>query len=427
MQKELRMRPFRSLRRGVAWTAFTMGGVAAIVTARHILATPQPIETALPGERLTARRPEGDIFYNVGGPAEGRPIVLLHDLYAGASNYEFRHLYPRLAVNYHVYAPDWLGFGLSERPALAYTGEYYAHVLGAFLRETVQAPAVVIAHGLAANLAVRTASDDPALFDRLVLIAPHTDAGAETAPSAGQTLVRLAERSALGLVPYAALATRTVLRWRLRQARGDGGTQGVSDDALDHAYANAHQFGGQYAALAVETGELDLPMHNAFALLEPPVMVVGGSLDVKHPPQSLEDLTLLRPEARLAIVPNADGAVAEDHAGALTEIVARWLVTPEQRHPPFPLLTPEGEAAPAAPEISAPEAGATTRKHARSRRGTPPAGEPASDSAPADSAAPDGDVRVMLEPENDAPVPPAVDSAPHLAGEREEPHDTSEV
>jgi pimeloyl-ACP methyl ester carboxylesterase len=425
------MRPFRTLRRGIAWTTFTLGGVAAIVTARHILATPQPIESALSGERRIDRRREGDIFYNLAGTATGRPVVLLHDLYAGASNYEYRHVFPRLAVNFRVYAPDWLGFGLSERPALAYTGEYYAHVLGAFLRETVREPAVVIAHGLAANIAVRAASDYPALFDRLVLIAPHTDAGAETAPSAGQTLVRLAERTALGLVPYAALATRTVLRWRMRQARGDQRPHTVSDDAVDHAYANAHQFGGQYAALAVETGELDLPMHNAFALLEPPVLVVGGTLDAGQPPQSLQDLALLRPGAKLEIVASTGGGLAEDQPAAFTEILTRWLATPEERHPPFPLVTDGVSAIEGATDQADGESNenpAATATEAASDTAGGAQNGPAIDEPPSD-------VRVMLEPDDDTPTDPAGNAAHTPADEPEAltdaptemPTDTSEV
>jgi pimeloyl-ACP methyl ester carboxylesterase len=419
LQRELMMRSFRSLRRGIVWTAFTMGSAAAIVTARHILATPQPIETALPGERRVARRQEGDIFYNVAGPADARPIVLLHDLHAGASNYTFRHLFPRLAVDFRVYAPDWLGFGLSERPALAYTGEYFAHVLGAFLRETVQAPAVVVAQGLAANLAVRAASDDPALFDRLILIAPHTDAGAETAPSAVQTLLRLAERTALGMVPYAVLATRSALRWRLRQARGDRRSHALSDDAVDHAFASAHQFGGQYAALAVETGELDLPMHNTFALLEPPVLVIGGALDAKYPPQSLQDLTLLRPGAREEIVTNTGGGVAEDQPAAVAEIITRWLAAPEPRRPPFPLMTP---AETDSSSDAAPDTG----------DGAPSPVAP--DAAPPDEAAngiaagveTSSDVRMVLEPEDDDP--PRANAGPEhpTAMQTEEPTDTPE-
>jgi pimeloyl-ACP methyl ester carboxylesterase len=392
------MRPLRSLGRGVVWSAFTLGSAAAIVTARHILATPQPMESALSGERRVALRPEGDIVYNVAGPESANPIVLLHDLHTGASNYAFRHLFPRLASDYRVYAPDWVGFGLSERPALAYTGEYCAHVLGAFLRETVQAPAVVVAQGLAANLAVRAASDNPALFDRLILIAPHTDAGAETAPSASQVLIRLAERSAIGIVPYAVLATRSVLRWRMRQAQGGQSHVSVSDDALDHAYASAHQFGGQYAALAVESGELDLPMHNAFALLEPPVLVVGGALDAKYPPQSLEDLVLLRPGARLEVIRNTGGGLAEDQPATLTDIITRWLATPEPRHPPFTLMEPDEWAEPPA-----------------SAAGEGDSAEPEQDD-PADEVASPLDASVMVEAEGEGPQRQPASAPPPAEG-----------
>jgi pimeloyl-ACP methyl ester carboxylesterase len=392
------MRPLRSLRRGVVWSAVTLGSAAAIVTARHILATPQPMESALSGERRVARRPEGDIFYNAAGPEGASPIVLLHDLHAGASNYAFRHLFPRLASTYRVFAPDWVGFGLSERPALAYTGEYCAHVLGTYLRETVGAPAVVVAQGLAANLAVRAASDDPALFERLILIAPHTDAGEETAPSAVQVLIRLAQRSAIGIVPYAVLATRSVLRWRMGQAQGGQTHVTISDDALDHAYASAHQFGGQYAALAVESGELDLPMHNAFAMLEPPVLVVGGALDAKYPPQRLDDLALLRPGARLEIIGNAGAGLAEDQPAALTEIITGWLATPEQRNPPFTILEPEE---PADPPVAA--GGASNTEPA------PNATAVEFDLAP--------DTSEMVQPEDEDEGEPTVRATPPASGQ----------
>ncbi len=226
------MHPIRWLTRGLAWGTLGVVGGAAVVTIRHLLVTPQPLESTLTSEGQTDRLREGEIYYNVAGPAAALPLVLLHDFYPGASNYEFRRVFPRLAASYRVYAPDWLGFGLSERPALAYTGEFYAHLLSGFLRDTVQQPAVVVAHGLAANIAVRAASDEPALFDRLVLLAPQTLAGTESGPSVAQSLVRVAQRSSLGLVPYATLATRLALQWQMRRRAVEPGAGGASDDVL---------------------------------------------------------------------------------------------------------------------------------------------------------------------------------------------------
>ena len=54
------------------------------------------------------------MFYREAGPADGPAVVLLHG--SPASSFMFRDLIPRLADGYHVIAPDYLGFGLSDAP-----------------------------------------------------------------------------------------------------------------------------------------------------------------------------------------------------------------------------------------------------------------------------------------------------------------------
>ena len=175
----------RGARRGIALVGLGLAGGAVVVTARHTLLTPQPLRSGLPGEGRVDRKHGGDVYYAVAGPADGRPLVLLHDFYPGASNYEFRAVYNRLAETYRVYAPDWLGFGMSERPPLTLTGEFYAAMLVGFLRDVVGAPAVVVARGRAANIAARAAADAPELFDRLALVGPDLEAGERLDPDGG--------------------------------------------------------------------------------------------------------------------------------------------------------------------------------------------------------------------------------------------------
>ena len=146
--------------------------------------------------------------------------MLLHDFYLGASNYEYRHLFPRLAPTWRVYAPDWLGFGMSEHPPLAYTGEFYANMLLGFLRDVVKRPAVVVAHGLAANIAARAAADVPELFSRLVLVSPDVQAGIDLDPKPTQVLARAAQRTSLGWCPTRSLArNRSSGGWPIGVAR----------------------------------------------------------------------------------------------------------------------------------------------------------------------------------------------------------------
>jgi pimeloyl-ACP methyl ester carboxylesterase len=77
------------------------------------------------------------LFYREAGPADAPTVVLLHGF--PTSSFMFRDLIPRLADRYHVIAPDYLGFGFSDAPAVedfdysfdalaALTGDLLAHL-----------------------------------------------------------------------------------------------------------------------------------------------------------------------------------------------------------------------------------------------------------------------------------------------------------
>ncbi|WP_026928179.1 alpha/beta fold hydrolase [Granulicoccus phenolivorans] len=62
------------------------------------------------------------LFYREAGSPQAPTLVLLHGF--PTSSYMFRNLIPLLADHYHVIAPDYLGFGHSDAPAVtefAYT------------------------------------------------------------------------------------------------------------------------------------------------------------------------------------------------------------------------------------------------------------------------------------------------------------------
>ena len=71
-----------------------------------------------------------DIFYREAGPAGAPVLLLLHGF--PSSSHMFRNLIPALADRFHVFAPDYPGFGLSGMPSpndFAYTFDNLAKVL----------------------------------------------------------------------------------------------------------------------------------------------------------------------------------------------------------------------------------------------------------------------------------------------------------
>jgi pimeloyl-ACP methyl ester carboxylesterase len=74
------------------------------------------------------------IFYREAGPSDAPAIVLLHG--TPASSHMYRNLIPLLADRYHVIAPDYPGFGHSDRPTVdqfTYTFDVLADHVDALL------------------------------------------------------------------------------------------------------------------------------------------------------------------------------------------------------------------------------------------------------------------------------------------------------
>src|SRR6202030_3972253 len=73
------------------------------------------------------------IFYREAGPADAPILLLLHGL--PTSSRMFEPLFSRLSDHFHLVAPDYPGFGHSDRPdpkQFAYTFDNYAEIITRF-------------------------------------------------------------------------------------------------------------------------------------------------------------------------------------------------------------------------------------------------------------------------------------------------------
>ena len=77
-----------------------------------------------------------NLFYREAGPADGPVVLLLHGF--PTSSHMFRNLIPTLSDRYHVFAPDYPGFGQSAAPdhtQFAYTFAHYATLIDALMQK----------------------------------------------------------------------------------------------------------------------------------------------------------------------------------------------------------------------------------------------------------------------------------------------------
>ncbi len=107
------------------------------------------------------------IRYLEAGDAAKPKVILLHGLGANAESWQFT--VPALAANYHVIAPDQVGFGKSDKPLLKYRVGTYADFLDKFMAELKIEKASLVGNSMGGWVAGLMAIKYPNRVDRIVL------------------------------------------------------------------------------------------------------------------------------------------------------------------------------------------------------------------------------------------------------------------
>jgi len=288
--------------------------VAAVVALRHMLNTPQQLESELPGEARIYRWKQGHIFYKVLGTADAPPLLLLHTPEVGASAYEMRKIMELLAPHYRVYAPDLLGFGLSDRPRIAYCAETYIALCRDFLAEVVAQPATIVASRVSCNYAVTVAATSPALCERLVLLSPVALYGDDQKPALISNLV---EAPAVKSLLYPMLSTRFALQYILARQHTF-----TSEADLDHFYAAAHQLGAEHASMALLAGKLTYNAAEQLEKLQQPTLIIWGAYELTGSRHITGQHGVSR-HVQVELLQNAGLAAHEEHPDAVVATILR--------------------------------------------------------------------------------------------------------
>jgi pimeloyl-ACP methyl ester carboxylesterase len=220
-----------------------------------------------------------DIFATEAG--SGPLVLLVHGIYAGASSYEYRKLFPLLAETHRVVAFDLLGCGLSERPNLAYSAELFVEQIVDALGEFGAEPTTLVGSSLGGAFCIRAAARASDRVAHLVTICPTGLGGVlDHDPSAAQNaLCALVRSPVLGEAFFNALASRPSLRWFLvNQSYYD--KTSATPEIVDHYYAITHQPGARFVPAFFVGGGLNVNVARDLPFITSPVLIAWG----EHPP-----------------------------------------------------------------------------------------------------------------------------------------------
>jgi len=106
------------------------------------------------------------IYYQEAGA--GPNVILLHGL--GGDRTIWSATVPALAAKFHVYAPDQIGFGQSDKPLIDYRVGTLVDFLNAFCKKLGIAKATLVGNSMGGWVSMEFALQHPDLVDRLVLV-----------------------------------------------------------------------------------------------------------------------------------------------------------------------------------------------------------------------------------------------------------------
>lgn len=261
---------------------------------------------------------------------EGKPVLLLHGIYPGASSLEWRHVVPALAQGYSVVAVDLLGFGHSDRPAARYTPGLYQALFGDLLARVVREPCAVVASGLSAAQLVALAGRDPRHIASMTLVAPTGVAYMRDAvPSAGATTRLLLGAPIVGKTVYNRLTSPTKMRRHLEHVYVDD--RMVTPALVQHYVRMARQPGGKHAIAALLSGKLNVDVRAALRRVRQPTLLLWGDLARLNSVEHAHAFRVIKHDLEWSLVQDAgdrphDERPAEFNAALLSfiERARRW-------------------------------------------------------------------------------------------------------
>ena len=307
-------------------TGLMVGGVIGTMTIANKVIESQAgeLSTMLTGESRRYPWKYGEVFYKVKGDRDAKPLVLIHGFGPGASSHEWRKNFETLAEQYRVYAIDLLGFGLSDRPAIDYTAETFADLIGDFIKEVIGEPTIVLAHGLTCAYVIADAYRRPQLFERLVLVAPPTTLLQEITPGPFNAALKLMLRTpVVGRFMYNILTSRRAIRGYY-DAQGYQNPGLITDQLVEYIFSSAHQSNSHLPVASFLSNHLTVDVHEALARLQQPIVAVWGREDVLSSSEAAEAFKRVNPRIDTRILEKSRQQPQDEQAGQFNNLIREF-------------------------------------------------------------------------------------------------------
>jgi pimeloyl-ACP methyl ester carboxylesterase len=254
----------------------------------------------------------------------GDPLVLVHNVYPGASHEEYGHNLDELSRHFTVYALDLLGFGDSDAPRIKFTAGTYTELIFDFLREEVGRPAHVVSSGLSCAYLTEVAAWRSNLFRKLVFLCPRSEpTGLDIPRWVAPIRHFMLSTPAVANGYYEAMTGRHELTTFLRNNFHN--PKHVTAELVERLFDNCRRKGAIHPYASLLTGYLDSHLLSSLPRVENPILLVWGRHARPTPVEHSVRLTAVARDSRLEVVENAGAWVHNEQSAAVNGLIVKYL------------------------------------------------------------------------------------------------------
>lgn len=218
----------------------------------------------------------GKVRYQKKG--SGNPLLLVHDLTAGSSNYEYHRLINNLTENNEIYSLDLLGYGLSDKPSITYTANLYEQLISDFIINVIKKKTSVVVTGESVPFIIMACHNNPDIFNKLICINPQNLYLQNQIPSRQTQLMKLfLETPILGTFTYHVLTNKITLEKQFQNqyfCRLDEIRDKYIANYLESAYAGGYN--SKFAFASYVGKYMNLNILRELKNINNSILMIGG-------------------------------------------------------------------------------------------------------------------------------------------------------
>lgn len=245
----------------------------------------------------------GKVFYTKEG--DGSPLLLIHDLQAESSGYEWSRVKNQLAKDHTVYTLDLPGCGRSEKPRFTYTSFLYVQLLEGFLKDVVKESVSIAACGASASFVLHFAAQNTSV-EKLILINPSSFEELSVFPTVKTKIYnKLITLPVFGTCIYNYNVSLDKLREKFCQEYFHN-DQECAPEYVNAYYESAHLHGSasRYLFASIAAGFTNMPVVHVLGRLSLPVEIISGK-EKSGAAAAMKEYGKMLPNARLETIDHA--------------------------------------------------------------------------------------------------------------------------